>query len=327
MPRLIATHSGTFHADDVFGVAVLAAVFPGSEIVRTRDPDALARADFTVDVGGVWDPARGRFDHHQREFDGARLGAGPDGSTTRAEGYASAGLVWREYGCEYVRQAAQAQQLQLDEATAARIAADIDAALVRHIDLVDLGAAEVAPGVFGLSSQLSLLNGTWLEEQRLGPAAMAQRQLEGFREAMATVRRLLDRLVLRAAGQLLAADQVRAAERRLDGRVLLLADGGMPWTRVVVAEMPQVVLAVAPAAERDRWQIRTVPLADGSFANRMDLPAAWAGLRDDQLAAVTGVADAVFCHRNRFIAVARSLAGALRLAELALHSGAARAQP
>ena len=57
----------------------------------------------------------------------------------------------------------------------------------------------------------------------------------------------------------------------------------------------------------------------GSFASRMDLPTSWAGLRDEGLAAVTGVPDSVFCHLNLFIAGARSFEGAVRLAELALN--------
>jgi uncharacterized UPF0160 family protein len=61
-----------------------------------------------------------------------------------------------------------------------------------------------------------------------------------------------------------------------------------------------------------------VPVAPGSFVARQDLPASWSGLRDQELAAVTGVADSVFCHSNLFIAGARSLGGALRLAALAL---------
>ena len=78
---------------------------------------------------------------------------------------------------------------------------------------------------------------------------------------------------------------------------------------------------MTPDGEGGRWQLRTVPVQAGSFQARMDLPQAWAGLRDEQLAAVSGVPDAAFCHMNLFIAVARSREGALRLAELALASG------
>jgi uncharacterized UPF0160 family protein len=316
--KLIATHSGSFHADDVFGVAVLAALFPDHRIVRSRDPADIAPADFVVDVGGIWDPAGGRFDHHQRGFSGARLRSTPEGGQEPAEGYASAGLVWREFGSAYVRQVAESMGTKLDDETTQGIAREVDLSLVRYLDLVDTGAADVAPGVFGLSSQLSLLNSTWLEEQALDRAGKAQLQVDRFHEAMAIARRFLDRFILRSIGQLLAADKVRSAERLLQGRVLHLADGGLPWTRVVVEEMPEVMLAVYPEWDTEQYILRTVPARLGSFASRMDLPQDWSGLRGAELAAVCGVPDAVFCHTNLFIGAARSLEGALRMAGLAL---------
>jgi uncharacterized UPF0160 family protein len=323
MSHLIATHSGTFHADDVLGVCVLSTVFPDHQIIRTRIAAEIAKADFAVDVGGTWDAAGGRFDHHQRGFDGARSRPDDTGQPARAEGYASAGLVWREFGVAYVTQVAKSLGQSFDQPVLARISADVDSALVRYIDLVDNGDAELAPGVFGLSSQLSLLNTTWFEEKSLDPAAVEKLQLERFREAMALVDRSLRRFILRSIGQLLAADTVRRAERLFDGRVLHLADGGMPWTRVVVDEMPDVLFVVYPESGRPQYQIRTVPASHGSFDSRADLPAAWAGLRDEQLAAECGVPDAVFCHLNLFIGGAKSLQGALRMAELALEAHAA----
>lgn len=316
--KLIVTHSGTHHADDVFAVAVLAAVFPDHRLVRTRDPAEIARADFTVDVGGVWDARSGRFDHHQRGFDGARVRVDAQGHTVRAEPYASAGLVWREFGAAYVRLVARGMDCSLDEPAVARIAQEVDSALVRYLDLVDNGQDPVAPGIFGLSELLSLLNTDWMEEQGLDAPARARLQQERFREATELVTRLLHAFVRRRIGQVLAADTVRAGQRLLDGRVLYLPEGGMPWTRVVVDEMPEVLLVLMPDSDGGRYQLRTVPDRMGSFRARMDLPQEWSGLRDEQLARASGVADAVFCHTNLFIAVARSFGGALRLAELAV---------
>jgi uncharacterized UPF0160 family protein len=48
------------------------------------------------------------------------------------------------------------------------------------------------------------------------------------------------------------------------------------------------------------------------------LPKAWMGKRDKELAEVTGVIDVVFCHTGRFIAVAKSLDGIMKLAQLAI---------
>jgi uncharacterized UPF0160 family protein len=102
--------------------------------------------------------------------------------------------------------------------------------------------------------------------------------------------------------------------------VLHLADGGLPWTRVVVDEMPQVLLVLYPEWDTQQYMLRTVPAQAGSFDSRMDLPAAWSGLRGPELAAACGVADAVFCHTNLFIGGARSFEGALRMAQIALQS-------
>src|SRR6476646_4162141 len=102
-PTTIATHSGSFHADDVFGVGILMGVFPSHRLVRTRKQELIDAADFAVDVGGSWDAATGRFDHHQRGFDGARPAQLVDGQPVPGVGYASAGLVWAAHGRAYVQ--------------------------------------------------------------------------------------------------------------------------------------------------------------------------------------------------------------------------------
>src|SRR3954465_11197139 len=85
----VATHPGNFHADDLFAGAVLHLAAAEAEVVRTRDPEAIAAADARVDVGGRDDPATGDFDHHQKG------GAGP---RPRAPRHASSGLVGGEPG-------------------------------------------------------------------------------------------------------------------------------------------------------------------------------------------------------------------------------------
>jgi uncharacterized UPF0160 family protein len=194
----------------------------------------------------------------------------------------------------------------------------IDHSLVQYLDIVDTGQGDVAPGIFGLSSLVAQLNTHWLEEQGLDLAAKAQLLETRFREAIAITRKFLDHAISKKVAQIRAMDIVRQAPRLLDGKLLHLREGGMPWTRVVVDEMPEVMFVIYPDSDGNQYQIKTVPTEPGSFDTRMDLPASWAGLRDQELAAVTGVPDSVFCHLNLFIGGARSFEGALKLAELAL---------
>jgi uncharacterized UPF0160 family protein len=314
----IATHSGSFHADDVFGVGILMGVFPSHTLVRTRKQELIDAADFAVDVGGSWDAATGRFDHHQRGFDGARPAHHVDGQSVPGVGYASAGLVWSAHGSAYVEAWARAQGHAVDDAAVAEIVRSIDHSLVQYLDIVDTGQGDVSPGIFGLSSLIAQLNTHWLEERGMDGKVKAQLQETRFREAIAITRKFLDHAISKKVAQLRAMDTVRNAPRLVGGKVLHLQEGGMPWTHVVVHEMPEVMFVIYPDSDGDQYQIKTVPVEAGSFTARMDLPEAWAGLRDGELASVTGVADSVFCHLNLFIGGARSFEGAVKLAELAL---------
>ena len=316
--KTIATHSGSFHADDVFGVGILMGVFPIHTLVRSRNNALVEAADFAVDVGGLWDADTGRFDHHQRGFTGARAAHLVAGVEKPGVGYASAGLVWSAFGAAYVQALASGSGYALDAPALEEIARSIDHSLVQYLDIVDTGQGDVAPGIFGLSALIAQLNSNWMEEHGLSADAKAQLQEQGFRDAMAITRRFLDRAIIKKIAQIRSLDIVRQAPRLAGGRVLHLQEGGMPWTRVVVDEMPEVLFVIYPDSDGDQYQVKTVPVEAGSFVSRRDLPKAWSGLRDQELAAVTGVPDSVFCHTNLFIGGARSLAGALRLAELAL---------
>lgn len=58
------------------------------DLVRTRDPAVLDTCTIVVDVGGVYDEAKQRFDHHQRGF----TEVFGHGFTTKLS---SAGLVYK----------------------------------------------------------------------------------------------------------------------------------------------------------------------------------------------------------------------------------------
>jgi uncharacterized UPF0160 family protein len=308
---LIATHGGKFHADDAWAVAVLKILYPDAGLVRTRDMAIIGKADFAIDVGGMWDPASGRFDHHQKGFEGARTSGVP---------YASAGLVWKEYGARCVAALAQAHaghSLSMD--TAQQIAWAIDGDLVQYLDLSDVGAAKNAPGGYGLSAIVSGYNLNWMDEQRLGygEAAEAYRTSQ-FERAMAVLTDIMANSVKYRIGAMLALEQVRGSELFEGGRVLFLKNGALPWSTVVRKEMPKVLFVISHNLAEQRYMIHTVPMNTETFDARADLPEAWAGLRDADLGAVIGIADAGFCHNGRFIAAAKSFESIRTMARQAL---------
>ena len=308
---LIATHGGKFHADDAWAVAVLKVLFPEADIIRTREQARIDAADFAIDVGGVWDPATGRFDHHQKEFDGTRVSGVP---------YASAGLVWREYGARCVAALAERHTGErLADDTAQQIAYAIVADIVQYLDLSDVGVAKNAPGSYGLSAVVSGFNPGWLDEQRLGYGeAVEVYRMGQFMRAVEFLTDIMGNAVRYRVGAMLAVTQVRQAEVLEDGKLLFLKNAALPWSSVVRKEMPKVLFVISHSLTEQRYMLHTVSVDTESFDARADLPQAWAGLREAELAAVTGVEDAVFCHTGRFIAAARTYAGALSMARQAL---------
>ena len=143
---MIATHDGSFHADEVFAVAALGLLGDPPEVVRTRDPDAVAAADLRVDVGFRDDAATGDFDHHQRGFDAARA---------NGVRYASFGLVWREFGVRVCDGDAE-------------VAVAIDETLVQTVDANDTGQPLTEPVVddarpFSISAVIGGFNARWDE--------------------------------------------------------------------------------------------------------------------------------------------------------------------
>ncbi len=290
---LIATHDGSFHADEVFAIAALGLLGEPVEVVRTRDRDAVAQADLRVDVGFRDDAASGDFDHHQRDFDAARA---------NGVRYASFGLVWRAFG---------ARVCAGDE----EVAAAVDESLVQSVDANDTGQRLAEPLIDGVRPMtvngiIGGFNPRWDE------VVTAEQERERFDAAVALARDILRREVASAASGRRSERIVREAiAAAADPRVVELPVNA-PWKQALVPAAPDTLFVIYP--KRQGFGLEAVPRELGSYEHRRDLPAAWGGLENDDLVAATGVKDALFCHAKRFLAVARSHEGITQLAELAL---------
>lgn len=131
------THSGVFHADDVFASAFLNLVFTGIDIQRGRQvPENFEGIVF--DIGG------GKFDHHQEDKEFRENGVP----------YAAFGLLWREYGTEILCEE-DAKQFDLE--------------FVQPIDKSDnMGEQNM------LCSVIADMNPAWNEKERSEDAAFEE---------------------------------------------------------------------------------------------------------------------------------------------------------
>lgn len=282
MPLHCATHDGPFHADDVLAFALIRAFADAdARIERTRKPERLDAADVVFDVGARFDPAAGRFDHHQAAYEGP---------------LSSAGMI-----LDWLRDRGEVSPTLYDH---------LRDRIVAYVDDVDNGRVAPIAGVPCFPALVDALN-QGPEDHTAYDAA--------YRTASDMALAVVKGLHHEHRASEAARSVIRAAmdEAVAEGRRVLFLDGYVRWKPAYFelggADHPTDFI-VFPATDGS-WRIVAIPPELGSFAQKRSLPEAWAGLTDEALEAATGIPGAVFCHKNRFIAVFRTREGAVRALE------------
>ena len=293
---LIATHNGKFHADDVFGVTLLLQLYPDAEVIRTRDPDQLAKADIVLDVGGVYDVDKRRFDHHQNTS-----GARPNGIY-----YSAFGLLWQTYGMKFCDD---------DRGVWRRI----DQILVQSVDAIDNGQDLYSLSDFGVRPvTVSDVIGWFTPLTASGDEQADDQFFVAVKLATQLLLRLRDKARDTEEGERFFLEAYAASP---DKRYVVL-DRFVPHAHIAVKQ-PGLLYVVFPDITGD-WRIKTVQSNSGSFESRVPLPQAWRGLTNAEFSRVAGIPDGVFCHRTGFIAGAKSKSSVMELLRQALAQDAAR---
>ena len=269
--------------------AILKEIFE-IELIRTRDLEVLRDLDIVYDVGG------GEFDHHGLEKV-YRENRTP---------YAACGLIWREFGKRVIKFKDQT----LSEGEVESIFNYVDRVLIEGIDAIDNGIRPDDEEIImmNISLVISGFNPQWHSDKS---------EDEAFNEAVELSSSVLKNTIDRKLSVIKARDIVKIAyENRKNPKILVL-DTFCPWGETInyIDEKDEVLFVVYP--NKGNYAMYSVRGKDGE--DKKKLPKSWAGLRDEELAAVTGVEDSVFCHTGRFIAVAGSFEGIMKLAELAIN--------
>lgn len=321
--KRIGTHNGSFHCDEALGCFMirLSNKFYGAEIVRTRDPQILETLDAVLDVGGVYDPNRDRYDHHQKGF-GEAFG---HGFTTKLS---SAGLVYKHFGMEII-----AKELRLDEGhpDVFRLFIAVYRNFMEAIDAIDNGInqydTDLPPRYINnthLSSRVGRLNLDWTD-----PDQSAEKENEAFGRAMNLAGgEFLENLRHLAKSWLPARSIVMEcllARKDVDpsGEIMVL-DRFCPW-KLHLFELEQEMKIEPPIKyviyqdERSKqWRVQAVSVSPDRFESRKPLPEPWRGLRDDELSKESSIQGCVFVHMSGFIGGNQTYEGALGMAKAAL---------
>lgn len=282
--RSIGTHSGGFHADEVTACALLLLfnLIDRDKIVRSRDPEVLGKCEYVCDVGGEYDPARKKFDHHQADYTGP---------------LSSAGMILKYL---YETDVIEKEAFEVFKNT-----------IIDGVDAHDNGVETAGKGVTTYSMVIG--NFAPIEHE-----VSEEEWRRAFDEALDLAYGHLKRLYGRY--QYIASCKEKVAQAMGEGNAYLFFDKSIPWMDNFFAmngEAHPALYVVMPSGSH--WKLRGIPPSlEHRMKVRKPLPEKWAGLLGDELKKASGIEGAVFCHKGRFISVWETKEAALKALQYCL---------
>lgn len=278
------THSGKFHADDVFSSALLLYLNPQITITRgNRVPEEYD--------GIVFDIGRGRYDHHQRD------------SRVRENGvpYAAFGLLWEELGGEI-----------LGETLAQRF----DEEFVQPLDNNDNTGEKNE-----LATLIGNFNPVWDETEAADGVTEEERDRGlsvGFLRAVQVAGMVLENKFVRYRADARADEKINQVlamqdTQGGDARILVLPEF-VPCQKQL--KETDIAFVIFPS-NRGGYCIQPQKKPD-SMNYKCSFPKQWLGLENEELQKATGLASAGFCHKGGFLMTVGDDADAIRACEISL---------
>lgn len=269
IPRSFGTHDGSFHADEVTACALLILfnVINRDGIVRSRNLSDLNACEYVCDVGGIYDPSRKLFDHHQQDYQGP---------------LSSAGMV-----LNYLHQIQAINTKQRDF---------FEYSIIMGVDAHDNGKELHSKGVCTYSHIISNFNPI---DYDAGPEAQNHAFFEALDFAVAHLTRMWNRYIYTHSCQEVVAEAMK------NGKSLLMFDKSIPWLDIffeMEGSKHPANFVIMPSGQH--WKLRGIPpTLEEKMKVRHPLPEEWAGLIGDDLKRASGIDGAIFCHKGRFISV------------------------
>lgn len=273
------THSGKFHADDVFSSALLLYLNPEIRIIRgNKVPE-----DFD---GIVFDIGRGRYDHHQKD------------SRIRENGipYAAFGLLWEELGAEILGE---------------ELAQKFDESFVQPLDNNDNTGEKNE-----LATLIGNFNPTWDAQGGNDEAFFQAVSVAGMILENKFERYLGNERADTRVEEILEEHQkaiLSGEKSKEEARILILPEFVPCQKRLSETDIAFVIFP----SNRGGYCIQPQK-KEYSLNYKCSFPVEWLGLENEELVAATGLSSAGFCHKGGFLMTTGTLEDAVKACEISL---------
>ncbi len=294
----LLTHSGIFHADDIFATATLNLYFKNKDkkikLIHKRSFDSkdIAKADIVYDIGMNYNPKKLRFDHHQN-----------DSKLIRSNGipYAAFGLVFKHFGPELISMLSGNKNKSF-----IKDCYDVmEKRLIQHVDGMDNGTLTYKQNFEGVD--IATID-NYFQMCKVNIKTENPKDIDKkFFELVKFAEVFLENVIMYSinAGNEKAL-AIKAYKKAKDKRFIICDK----FYNYNFNNFPEPLLVVYPDL-RGNWSAKVVEKGDELYNARFYFPEKWRGLVDGELDKVTGIEGGKFCHKTGFLAVHKTREGIL----------------
>ena len=290
----LITHNNKFHPDDVFSTVFL------SKYIETPILYRIGVGEVNYPNAIVYDVGFGIFDHH-----GVDAKYRPNSKLK----YCSFGLLWTEYGKDYLSKNNYEYVEELYSA--------IEEKLVKQIDGIDNGIfpeIKAEYSLLDLDHIIDLFNPTW-EEKEVDTD-------EYFLRALNTAEIIFDNLIKSEYAKIKATKKVLNCIDNVKDNMLIL-DEYLPYQEAVFTstnpKAKEIKIVILPS-NRGGYNIKPITVSKDSKELLINFPKKLFGLHDEELAKISGIKTARFVHLTGFLASTETLEDAILLAKQAINN-------
>lgn len=273
------THSGKFHADDVFSAALLLYLNP--EITITRGNQVPENYE-----GLVFDIGRGQYDHHQKD------------SRIRDNGvpYAAFGLLWEKLGPEILGE---------------ELALKFDESFVQPLDINDNTGEKNE-----LATLIGNFNPGWDSKSNNDEAFFQAVSVAGMILENKFERYLGNERADRRVEEVLTehAASLASGDTPAENTNILILPEFIPCQKRL--SETNIAFVIFPS-NRDGYCIQPQK-KEYSMNYKCSFPAEWLGLENEELEQVTGLQSAGFCHKGGFLMTVGMLEDAVKACRISM---------
>ena len=289
----LITHSSSFHPDDVFSTMFLSKIVENPVVCRTIDTTGANKDAIIYDVGF------GKYDHH-----------GPDAEmrTKPAIKYCSFGLLWRDFGRDYLR--------TLNPVDVEKLWDAVDKKLVMQIDAIDNGVFPDIKASFYLTDidkVIDSFNKAWNEDVDND---------DQFMKAVEIANTIFDRFVYKENAHLEANIRVEEYIDEVKDNILYVKEY-MPYEEAMWhsknPKAKEIKVVIFPS-NRGGFSIKPRTVSETSKDLAYNFSKEFFGLHDEELVKVSKIPTARFVHSSGFLACANTLEDAYLLAKNAIEN-------